>query len=132
MIEVESTKIKRSLRERGFVRVEGGATRDLPQGVSLWLGQVGWKDLPKSMGYIAVYLEEIGEDLLYGYLPYYFWTTPRKKVIKFFEREAKRVYDEIYSKKSKTVDFRWNESSFWEDIKIESDWGQIDGSSPQI
>ena len=132
MIEVDSTKIKTSLRDKGFVRVEGGSTKDLPQGVSLWVGQVGWKDLPKSMGYMAVYLEEIGDDLLYGYLPYYFWTTPRKKVIRFFEKEARRVYDKIYSKKSKVVNFRFDDHLFWDDIRHEADWGQINESSPRI
>ena len=128
---MNATEVRKGLIKRGFAQVETG--NDLPQGTTLWVGKLGWKDPPLSVSYIAVYLMEMeGSESLFGYLPYYFWSKPRKQVDKFLRKNSRWVFDNIYTEKLTIPRAFEIEDTLFDDLRNEADWGQGYVNAPQI
>ena len=130
---IKPKSIRESFIKKGFVRICDHSKSKLPRGTSLWVGKCGWRDYPKSASYLAVFLMEVeNQNIIYGYLPYAFWSSPRRKVEKHLEKKARQIFDENYSEKLKEVPLFMEEEDLWEDLKREIEWGQSSAESPTI
>jgi len=130
---IKPKKIRETFIQKGFVRVCDHDRSPLPSGTSLWVGKCGWRDYPHCASYLAVFLMEVeSQDIMYGYLPYAFWSSPKRKVERHLEKSAKKIFEENYSEKLKEVSLLMREEDLWEDLEREIEWGHSSAESPTI